>query len=169
MLFTRGEYNDEINMEDIRMAGCCSSAHRSHNYICNEYISLQLQDEFRYWCRSSPWQTDLGQQGNHSVILVFLHRNTDHCNTAGGCAFLWPDREYGSVHGLAWCVMTIGSLLSIWLFMKKAGCSRISGLLFGLLCLLLSGNMIILELLYLFAGYYAIHIIAFFYVNFLKN
>lgn len=43
--------------------------------------------------------------------------------------------------------MTIGSLLSIWLFMKKAGCSRISGLL-----------------LYLFAGYYAIHIIAFFYI-----
>ena len=95
MLFTRGAYNDEINMEDIRMAGCCSSAHRSHNYICNEYISLQLQDEFRYWCRSSPWQTDLGQQGNHSVILVFLYRNTDHCNIAGGCAFPWHDRGYG--------------------------------------------------------------------------
>ena len=85
-------------MEDIRMAGCCSSAHRSHNYICNEYISLQLQDEFRYWCRSSPWQTDLGQQGNHSVILVFLYRNTDHCNIAGGCAFPWHDRGYGSVY-----------------------------------------------------------------------
>lgn len=98
MLFSRGEYNDEINMEDIRMAGCCSSAHRSHNYICNEYISLQLQDEFRYWCRSSPWQTDLGQQGNHSVILVFLYRNTDHCNIAGGGAFPWHDRGYGSVY-----------------------------------------------------------------------
>lgn len=66
--------------------------------------------------------------------------------------------------GLACCVMTIVSLLSIWFFMKKVGCSRISGLLLCFLCLLLSGNMIILELLYLFAGYYAIHIIAFFYI-----
>ena len=65
---------------------------------------------------------------------------------------------------LACCTMTIGIVLAIWLFMKKAGSSRISCLLMCLFCLGLAGNIIILELLYVFAGYYAIHVIAFFFI-----
>lgn len=66
--------------------------------------------------------------------------------------------------GLACCTMTIGIVLAIWLFMKKAGSSRISCLLMCLFCLGFAGNIIILELLYVFAGYYAIHVIAFFFI-----
>ena len=66
--------------------------------------------------------------------------------------------------GLACCTMTIGIVLAIWLFMKKAGSSRISCLLMCLFCLGLAGNIIILELFYVFAGYYAIHVIAFFFI-----
>lgn len=66
--------------------------------------------------------------------------------------------------GLACCTMTIGIVLAIWIFMKKAGSSRISCLLMCLFCLGLAGNIIILELLYIFAGYYAIHVIAFFFI-----
>lgn len=66
--------------------------------------------------------------------------------------------------GLACCTMTIGIVLAIWFFMKKAGGSRISCLLMCLFCLGFAGNIIILELLYVFAGYYAIHVIAFFFI-----
>lgn len=66
--------------------------------------------------------------------------------------------------GLACCTMTIGIVLAIWFFMKKAGSSRISCLLMCLFCLGFAGNIIILELLYVFAGYYAIHVIAFFFI-----
>ena len=66
--------------------------------------------------------------------------------------------------GLACCTMTIGIVLAIWFFMKEPGCSRISRLLMCLLCLGLSGNIIILELLYIFAGYYAIHVMVFFFI-----
>lgn len=66
--------------------------------------------------------------------------------------------------GLACCVMTIGILLSIWCFMKKAGFRTESCLLMCVLSLALSGNMTILELLYLFASYYGIHVITFFFI-----
>lgn len=66
--------------------------------------------------------------------------------------------------GLACCTMTIGIVLAIWFFMKKAGSGRISCLLMCLFCLGFAGNIIILELLYVFAGYYAIHVIAFFFI-----
>lgn len=66
--------------------------------------------------------------------------------------------------GLACCVMTVGIMLTIWFCMRETGCSRISSLLICLLCLGLAGNIIILELLYVFAGYYAIHVITFFFV-----
>lgn len=45
--------------------------------------------------------------------------------------------------GLACCTMTIGIVLAIWLFVKKAGSSRISCLLMCLFCLGLAGNIII--------------------------
>lgn len=66
--------------------------------------------------------------------------------------------------GLACCVMTIGILLAIWCFMKKAGFRTESCLLMCVLSLALSGNMTILELLYLFASYYGIHVITFFFI-----
>lgn len=66
--------------------------------------------------------------------------------------------------GLACCVMTTGILLAIWCFMKKAGFRTESCLLMCVLSLALSGNMTILELLYLFASYYGIHVITFFFI-----
>ena len=65
--------------------------------------------------------------------------------------------------GLACCVMTIGILLAVWTFMKAAGCRKSSCLGMCLLSLSLAGNMTILELLYLFASYYGIHVIVFFF------
>ena len=66
--------------------------------------------------------------------------------------------------GLACCAMTIGIMLTIWFCMREMGCSRMSGLLMCLLSLGICGNIVILELLYVFAGYYAIHVITFFFV-----
>lgn len=65
--------------------------------------------------------------------------------------------------GLACCVMTAAIILAIWTFMRAAGCRRSSCLVMCLLSLSLAGNMTILELLYLFASYYGIHVIAFFF------
>ena len=65
--------------------------------------------------------------------------------------------------GLACCVMTIGILLAVWTFMKAAGCGKSSCLGMCLLSLSLAGNMTILELLYLFASYYGVHVIGFFF------
>lgn len=48
-------------------------------------------------------------------------------------------------------------------FMKAAGCRKSSCLGMCLLSLSLVGNMTILELLYLFASYYGIHVIVFFF------
>lgn len=64
--------------------------------------------------------------------------------------------------GLACCVMTVGIMLAIWTFMRTTGSRRSSCLGMCLLSLSLAGNMTILELLYLFASYYGIHVIAFF-------
>ena len=66
--------------------------------------------------------------------------------------------------GLACCVMTTGILLAIWCFMKKAGFRTERCLLMCVLSLALSGNMTILELLYLFASYYGIHVSTFFFI-----
>lgn len=66
--------------------------------------------------------------------------------------------------GLACCVMATGILLAIWCFMKKARFRTESCLLMCVLSLALSGNMTILELLYLFASYYGIHVITFFFI-----
>ena len=65
--------------------------------------------------------------------------------------------------GLACCVMTAGIILAVWTFMRDAGCRKSSCLMMCLLSLSLAGNMTILELLYLFASYYGIHVIAFFF------
>lgn len=66
--------------------------------------------------------------------------------------------------GLACCVMSGGIMVAIFIFMKKAGCRNSSCAVMCLLSLSLAGNMTILELLYLFASYYGIHVIAFFIV-----
>lgn len=66
--------------------------------------------------------------------------------------------------GLACCVTTIGILLAVWTFMKAAGCRKSSCLGMCLLSLSFAGNMTILELLYLFASYYGIHVITFFFI-----
>ncbi len=169
MLFTRGEYDDEktwktyewlaavlllIGVIIIFVTNISHYNYKMNSDIGAEAVLGRLIWDSREIIPSSWYSSTETRIIATSQVAALFHGMTGDMDLS---------------IGLACCVMTIGSLLSIWLFMKKAGYSRISGMLFGLLCLLLSGNMIILELLYLFAGYYAIHIIAFFYVNFLKN
>lgn len=76
--------------------------------------------------------------------------------------------------GLACCMMTVLILFSILYFSKAAGLKRTSGLMIGFLCLIIPSRLIMLEILYLFAAYYAIHVIVYFftlgiYVLFIKK
>jgi hypothetical protein len=59
--------------------------------------------------------------------------------------------------GLACCLMTFFILAGIFYFGKKAKLKKTETMLLAFLGLALSANMAILELLYLFASYYAIH------------
>lgn len=65
--------------------------------------------------------------------------------------------------GMACCMMTVLILLSILCFSKLAGMKKMSGLLMAFLCLAIPSGFIMLELLYLFAGYYAIHVVVCFF------
>ena len=64
--------------------------------------------------------------------------------------------------GLACCMMTILIFLSILYFSKAVGMKKADGLLMGALCLIIPSAFIMLEVLYLFAGYYAICTVVFF-------
>lgn len=64
--------------------------------------------------------------------------------------------------GLACCVMTIAILLSIVYFSNSLEWDLHYCLLFCFLCLIIPNNFVGLELLYLFASYYAIHVVVFF-------
>lgn len=65
--------------------------------------------------------------------------------------------------GMACCLMTLMILASIYYFGKKAGLKKTEIFLFAFFSLALPVNMAILELLYLFASYYAIHVVALFF------
>ncbi len=65
--------------------------------------------------------------------------------------------------GLACCLMTVFIMAGIFYFGKKAKLKRAETMLLAFLGLALSANMAILELLYLFASYYAIHTAIMFY------
>ncbi len=65
--------------------------------------------------------------------------------------------------GMACCLMTLFILISMVFFGKKAGWKRVEIDLFVFLGLALFNNRIILELLYLFASYYAIHVAILFF------
>lgn len=75
---------------------------------------------------------------------------------------------YGITHnmvfstGLACCLMSVLIMISIFYFGRKAGLGIREVGLFVLLGLALFINLNILEVLYLFASYYAIHVIIFF-------
>ncbi|MCH5258903.1 MAG: hypothetical protein J1F18_04065 [Lachnospiraceae bacterium] len=76
---------------------------------------------------------------------------------------------YGLTHhmtlsaGLSCSVMSILILLSAFFFGKSIGFTVRENLLFGFLCLMIPMDFIILELFYLFASYYAIHIVISFF------
>lgn len=65
--------------------------------------------------------------------------------------------------GMACCLMTLMILVGILYFGKKAELKKSEMALFVLLGLALPVNMAILELLYLFASYYAIHVVILFF------
>lgn len=76
--------------------------------------------------------------------------------------------------GLACCVMTILILAAVLYFSKVSGMKKIDSLLMCFLCLVIPSGFIMLELFYLFAGYYAIHVVVFFvtlamYITFLER
>ena len=64
--------------------------------------------------------------------------------------------------GLACCMMTILIFVSILCLIKSVGMKKADGLLMGALCLIIPSGFIMLELIYLFAGYYVIHTVIFF-------
>lgn len=64
--------------------------------------------------------------------------------------------------GSACCVMTFCILGSLYFFISQFSFHREEKLLFILLCLLMPNHFIMLELFYLFASYYAVHIILLF-------
>lgn len=76
---------------------------------------------------------------------------------------------YGLCHnmtlsmGIACCVMTVMILLSIFYFLKSLGIKRKYRLLMEFMALMLPAGFVFLEISYLFAGYYAIHIIVLFF------
>ncbi len=76
--------------------------------------------------------------------------------------------------GLACCVMTLLIFLAILYFAKSVGMGKNIGLMMGALCLIIPTELIILEVLYLFAGYYAVHAVILFitlamYASFLNE
>ncbi len=76
--------------------------------------------------------------------------------------------------GLACCMMTVLILLAALYFARETGVKKTSGLMMGFLCLIIPSGFIMLELLYLFAAYYAIHAVIFFitlgmYASFIRN
>ncbi|MCM1135846.1 MAG: hypothetical protein NC400_09770 [Clostridium sp.] len=64
--------------------------------------------------------------------------------------------------GLACCTMTILIALSVFYFGKSAGLSNTLSAMLSFLCVALPCGFAILELLYLFVSYYAIHAVIFF-------
>lgn len=76
--------------------------------------------------------------------------------------------------GLACCTMTILILIGAFYFGRALDLQTNENLLFVFLCLMLPMDFIILELFYLFASYYAIHIVIIFftlgiYINAIKT
>lgn len=65
--------------------------------------------------------------------------------------------------GGACIMMTLGILASAYFFISQFSFNRTQKLFFLLLCLIFPNNFHILELLYVFASYYAIHIILLFF------
>lgn len=64
--------------------------------------------------------------------------------------------------GCACSIYSLGILGSLYFFVSQFSFRREEKLLFLLLCLIISNNFVMLELFYLFASYYAIHIILLF-------
>lgn len=76
--------------------------------------------------------------------------------------------------GLACCLMTIAILISIFYFCRSLEMNPVNCLLFCFASLILPNSFMSLELLYLFASYYAIHVVILFitlgsYISLLKT
>lgn len=65
--------------------------------------------------------------------------------------------------GAASTVMTVGIILSAYFFISQFTFDRTQKMAFLLLCLVIPNNILILELLYIFASYYALHTIVMFF------
>lgn len=76
---------------------------------------------------------------------------------------------YGMTHsmtlamGISCIVMTVGVVFSAYFFVSQFSFDKAQRLAFLLLCLVISNQFMILELAYLFASYYGIHVIILFF------
>lgn len=96
------------------------------------------------------------------------------CNPDLAALFYGMIKDMSLSAGLACCTMTIMIICSIFHFFKSSGINRKYGLMMALMCLAFPPNFISLELSYLFASYYAIHIVVLFltlavYAKYMKN
>ena len=76
---------------------------------------------------------------------------------------------YGITHsmslamGIACVAMSVGIVISAYFFVSQFSFDKAQKLAFLLLCLIVSNQFTILELVYLFASYYGVHVIVFFF------
>lgn len=81
------------------------------------------------------------------------------CTPNLAALFFGMTKDMVLASGLACCTMSVMIILSIVYFGRSAGMKINNAMLMGLLCMAFPCNLIILELLYLFASYYAIHVV----------
>lgn len=116
--------------------------------IASEAVFAQLIWESGEWIPSSWYpSTELRILGTPNLASLF-YAITKNMNLA---------------MGIACTVMTAGILLSGYFFISQFSFDRIQKLAFLLLCLIIPNHFVTLELVYLMAGYYAVHVIILFF------
>jgi hypothetical protein len=84
------------------------------------------------------------------------------CNPNVAALLMPIVRDMNLAAGMGCCIMSVLIVLSIFYFCKAVGMKKSQKIWMGFLCLGMPAGFIILELLYLFASYYAVHVVIFF-------
>lgn len=84
------------------------------------------------------------------------------CTPDLAALFLGIVQDMTLAAGLACCTMTVLIFLSIIYFCKAVGMKKSQAAFMGFLCMAFPYGLIMAELLYVFAGYYAVHVVIFF-------
>ncbi len=133
--------------------------YKMNSDIASEVLLSKLIWESKEWIPKSWYaSTELRIFGTPNLAALFF------CVT----------RDMSLSMGLSCIAMTLGIAGSCYFFASQCDFSVRSKLLLLLLCLMLPNHFVTLELTYLWAGYYAIHVIILFltlgmYIRFLKR